>query len=329
MTANTSPTFRKGGSAAEEAEKESNANGGRRDRGPDYFSLKEDQSSTVIRLLTDHDDWIYVEQHSFVPTKAAPKGVEKWPKAMTSVCRKDPAFEGHFSDCYICDNKIKNNFGKVASSRIRVWALAVERELVRGDGTEALGGPAKKGVVIGVRDRIDEVDELNADGKPTGAKVNYPRLLVINQPMKGFFANLKALHGLYGTVCDRDFAITRDGLGTDTNYKIVPIDPIPDLKPGTPAWELYTQSVTDREVVLEAIVGEKASDEYYARFFDPTKTVEKDGTIVDSTAATTATGAVAVGGMMNLASASSPSGDTGLSSDMRGKIQALGVPAGS
>lgn len=329
MTANTSPvmTFRKGGSAAEEAEKESNASGGRRDKSPDYFSLKEDQASTVIRLLTDHDDWIYVEQHSFVPTKAAPKGVEKWPKAMTSVCRKDPAFDGHYGDCYICDNKVKNSFGKVASSRIRVWALAVERELVRGDGSEALGGPAKKGVVIGVRDKVDEVDELNAEGKTTGNKVNYPRLLVINQPMKGFFANLKALHGLYGTVCDRDFAITRDGTGTDTNYKIVPIDPIPDLKPGTPAWELYTQSVAERQVNLEVIVAEKASDEYYGRFFDPSKEVDKEGNVTD--VAATATGAVAVGGVMNLPSTTgATASDAGLSADMRDKIRNLGTPTG-
>lgn len=328
MTANTNPvmTFRKGGNAAQEAEKENNASGGRRDKAPDYFSLKEDQASTVIRLLTDHDDWIYVEQHSFVPTKAAPKGVEKWPKAMTSVCRKDPAFDGHYGDCYICDNKVKNSFGKVASSRIRVWALAIERELVRGDGSEALGGPSKNGVVIGVRDKIDEVDELNAEGKPTGNKVNYPRLLVINQPMKGFFANLKALHGLYGTVSDRDFAVTRDGTGTDTNYKIVPIDPIPDLKPGTPAWELYTRTVAERQVVLEAIVGEKASDEYYGRFFDPSKEVDKDGNVSEATGVTAAaTGAVAVGGMMNLQATAT---DAGLSADMRDKIRNLGAPTG-
>ncbi|THA72449.1 hypothetical protein E6R60_26310 [Streptomyces sp. A0642] len=324
MTANTTPTlaFRKGGSAAEEAEKEANANNGGR-KGPDYFSLKEDKASAVIRLLTDHDDWLYVEQHSFVPTKPAPKGSENWPKSMTSVCRKDPAFAGHYGDCYICDNKIKNNFGKVASSRIRIWALAIERELVRGDGTEALGGPTKQGIVIGVRDKVDEVDEIGPDDKPTGNKLRYPRLLLINQPMKGFFSNLKALHGLYGTVCDRDFEITRDGTGTDTNYKIVPIDPIPEIKPGTPAWVKYLESVTEREVVLEAIVAEKASDEYYARFFDPAKDVDKDGNVV---AAGTVTASTTTGGMANLPAASAPDD---ISPDLRSRIAALGVPDAS
>lgn len=325
MTANTSPvmSFRRGGSAAEQAEKEANVSSSGR-RGPDFFGLKEDGESTVIRLLTDHDDWIWVDQHSFVPTKPGPKDAEKWPKSMTSVCRKDNAFEGHYSDCYICDAKLKNSFGKVATPRIRVWALAIERELVRGDGSEALGGPAKQGVVIGVRDKVDEVDELGADGKATGNKLSYPRIIVINMPMKGFFSHLKAIHGLYGTVVDRDFQVTRSGTGTDTEYKFAAIDPIRDatgtnvVAPGTPAWDKYLQAVNEREISLEAIVADKATDEYYARFFDPTKTVEKDGTIVAATAATA--------GVVNLPAADAASGAANISDDLRSRIQMLGTP---
>jgi len=325
VTANTSPvmSFRRGGSAAEQAEKEANVSSSGR-RGPDFFGLKEDGESTVIRLLTDHDDWIWVDQHSFVPTKPGPKDAEKWPKSMTSVCRKDNAFEGHYSDCYICDAKLKNSFGKVATPRIRVWALAIERELVRGDGSEALGGPAKQGVVIGVRDKVDEVDELGADGKATGNKLSYPRIIVINMPMKGFFSHLKAIHGLYGTVVDRDFQVTRSGTGTDTEYKFAAIDPIRDatgtnvVAPGTPAWDKYLQAVNEREISLEAIVADKATDEYYARFFDPTKTVEKDGTIVAATAATA--------GVVNLPAADAASGAANISDDLRSRIQMLGTP---
>jgi hypothetical protein len=318
VTANTTPaiSFRRGGTAAEQAEKEANVSSGGR-RGPDYFSLKEDGDQTVIRLLTDHDDWIYVDQHSFVPTKPGPKDAEKWPKSMTSVCRYDNAFGGHYGDCYVCDAKIKNGFGKLASPRVRVWALAIERELVRGDGTESLGGPAKQGVVIGVRDKIDEVDEFGEDGKPTGNKLQFPRILVINQPMKGFFSHFKALHGLYGTVSDRDFQVTRSGVKTDTEYKIAPIDPIPDVRPGTPAWEKYLQAVAEREVSLEGIVADKASDEYYARFFDPSKSVDKEGNV---TAA-----AAAAGGMVNLP-ADTASGPANISDDLRSRIQMLGTP---
>ncbi|MFD7835561.1 hypothetical protein [Streptomyces sp. NPDC059761] len=314
MTANTM-SFRRGGSAAEEAEKEANASSGGGRRSADYFSLRNDTDSTVIRLLTDHDDWIWVEQHSFVPTKAAPEGAENWPKSMTAVCRKDEAFAGHYNDCYIDDKKLKNIFGKLASSRIRIWALAVERELVRGDGSEALGGPSMKDQVLGVRDKVDDIDELDAEGKPTGVKLHYPRIIIVNQPMKGFFANLKALHGLYGTLCDRDFSVTREGTGTDTNYKIVPIDPLPDLKPGTPAWDKYLQAAQEREINLEAIVAEKASDAYYARFFDPSKHVDKDGNVTAAPAPGT--------GPVNIPAATGGTAQA-LPQDLRDRIRNLG-----
>lgn len=317
MTANTTAfNFRTGGQAAGEADKAAReANKGR--SGLDYFSLPGDGDETVLRLLTDHDDWIWVGQHSFVPTKPAPKDAgEKWPKAMGAVCRADEAFKGHYDGCYICDNKLKNNFGKVAYSQIRVWALAIERELVRGDGSEALGGPAKNGIVIGVRDKVEEVKELGADGKPTGNTLTYPKLLIVNQPVKGFFAKFAALYGLNGTVCDRDFVIKREGTGTDTTYHITGLDPMPSHKPGTPAWDVYMQSLTERQVNLGAIIAEKASDAYYARFFDPRFEVDKDGNV-------TSTGSS--GSLMDLGAASQPSG--GMSADLKAKIQNLGVPS--
>lgn len=322
MTANTMTfAFRTGGNAAADAEKAAaDAAKARRNTGPDYFSLKEDGEQTVIRPVTDHDDWIWVGQHSFVPTKPGPKNAEKWPPSMTSVCRHDAAFSGHYSDCYICDNKLKNSFGKVSFPQIRVWALAIERELVRGDGSELLGGPSKKGVVIGVRDKIDEVEETGTDGKPTGNVLTYPKILVLNQPMKSFFGSLKALHGLYGTVCDRDFVITREGKGTDTTYRINALDPIADLKPGTPAWDKYLQAITERGINLGAIVADKAADAYYARFWDPTKEVDKDGNVTDAGA-----GASAGGGLSNLPSAGPQA--SGYTPDMLERVRQMGLPS--
>lgn len=316
MTANTSQpafNFRTGGNVAEEAEKAAREAMKTRDKTPDYFSLKEDKDTAVVRLLTDHDDWITVEQHNFVPTKPGPKDADNWPKAMTAVCRRDVAFAGHYDDCYICDSKLKDNFGKVAYPKIRVWALAVERELVRGDGSEALGGPSKQGIVVGIRDKVDEIEEKDADGKATGTTLRYPRLLIINQPMKSFFSNLKALHGLHGTVCDRDFVITRDGTGTETAYRFSAMDPVDDVKPGTPTWEKYLQSVAEREINLGAIVADKAADSYYARFFDPTKSVDKDGNVTSAEAGSTSAFAVAP--------AEAPSGP---SADLRARIRNLG-----
>lgn len=319
MTANTTPsiTFRTGGDAAEAAEKAAREANKTRS-GLDYFSLEADGDQTVLRFITDHNDWIFTAQHSFVPTKAAPKDAgEKWPKAMGAVCRHDEAFAGHYTDCYICDNKLKNSFGKVATPQIRVWALAIERELVRGDGSEALGGPTKNGIVIGVRDKVEEVKELNKDGKATGNTLTYPRLLIVNQPVKSFFGGLRALHGLYGTVCDRDFVVKRDGTGTETAYRISALDPMADRKPGTPAWDIYLQSIAERDVNLGKIVADKASDVYYARFFDPSFEVDKDGNV-------TATGAT--GALADLGAATQASGSYS-SADLKARIQSLGVPA--
>ncbi|MGW1436906.1 hypothetical protein ACWD7M_16850 [Streptomyces griseus] len=324
MTANTTPVinFRRGGTAAEEAEKEANGSYGRREA--KFFGLKNDGDQAVVRLLTDHDDWIYVLQHSFIPTKPAPQGAEHWPPSMMAVCRKDEVFAGHYTDCYLCDNKVKNTFGNSGSPYVRLWALAVEREVVRGDGTDALGGPSHKGLVVGIRDKIDEIDELDAEGKPTGVKFRYPRILIINQPMKGFFANLKALYGLHGSVCDRDYEITREGEKKSTNYRMVPIDPLPDVAPGTPHWQQYQTAIAEREINLDVIVAERAADAYYAKWFDPAKDVDKDGNVV---AAGSAVGSVS---MINLdaqgaSAAAAPAAD--ISPDLRSRIANLGVPA--
>ncbi|MFH8483129.1 hypothetical protein [Streptomyces sp. NPDC018055] len=326
MTANTTPVinFRRGGTAAEEAEKEASSGYGRREA--KFLSLRGDGEKAVVRLLTDHDDWIYVLQHSFIPTKPAPQGAEHWPKAMMSVCRKDEVFAGHYTDCYLCDNKVKNSFGNSGSPYVRLWALAIEREVVYGDGTEALGGPAHKDLIVGIRDKIDEIDELDAEGKPTGVKFRYPRVLIINQPMKGFFSNLKALYGLHNTICDRDYEITRDGTGKETNYRMAAIDPVADVAPGTPHWEQYQTALAEREINLDVIVAERATDAYYAKWFDPAKDVDKDGNVVPAGQARP----VGATSMIDLSGTNAPAGAgtvADISPDLRSRIASLGVPA--
>lgn len=315
MTANAMPTFtfNRGGAAAEEADKATS--GVRTSTHADFFSLKDDGEATVIRLLTDHDDWIYVGQHSFVPTKPGPKDAERWPETMMAVCRHDQSFGGYYKDCYICDAKLKNRFGKVASSRVRLWALAVEREVVKGDGSEALGGPERLNTIVGIRDKIDEIHEVDDKGEETGNILRYPRILVINQPMKGFFASLKSLYGLHNTLCDRDYTVTREGTGTDTSYRFTAIDPVPDVKPGTPAWEKWQQVLTEREISLEQMVAHRASDEYFAKWFDPSKRLDKDGKVVASDTP------------VNLP-ADEGSAPTGYSADLRDRIRNLGAPTG-
>ncbi|GAA1978896.1 hypothetical protein [Kitasatospora viridis] len=317
MTANTpSFSFRTGGHAASAAEDEARkAAQSRRSNGPEYFGI-EDGESIILRMLTDDPELIWVDQHSFVPTKAAPEGVDNWPRSMTAVCRKDEALASHFDGCYICDNKLRNNFGHLATPQIRAWAFAVERELVKGDGSEALGGPSKLGVIVGIRDKTVQVEETGEDGQPTGAVHRFPKIIVINQPMKTFFAHFRQMYGLHKTVCDRDYKVSREGTGKDTAYQVSSLDPVPDLKPGTPAWDRYLQTLDTRSFNLAAIIGEKASDAYYARFFDPRFELDKDGNVV----------ATGQGGNALTDLGASPAKPR-MSGDLRAKIRGMGSPS--
>lgn len=319
--------FRKGGDTAEAAEEEARKVAqARRSSGPEYFSLAKDGEQIVIRLLTDDPDVIWVDQHSFVPTKDAPKDAENWPASMTAVCRKDKAFAGHFAGCFICDNKIKNRFGKTSYPNIRIWALAVERELVKGDGTEALGGPSKLGVVVAVQDKIIEVEELDADGNATGTTLRYPKIIIVNQPVNNFYGHFRAMYGLHKTLTDRDYIVTRKGSGTETTYEVTSIDPIPTLKPGTPAWARYEEALVARKIDLGQLVFDKAGDVYYARFFDPKVEVDQDGKIVPAGTAAKAP----VQGIVDLGDQDAPAPQaSALGSTLRDQIRSMGKPQAS
>ena len=320
----TTPTvaFRRGGAAAEVAEEHNReAAKSRRSNGPDYLSLAKDGEEILVRLLTDDPEVIWVDQHSFIPTKKAPADADNWPTKLTAVCRRDKAFEGHFEDCYICKNKVKNAFNKTSYPQIRVWALAVERELVKGDGTEALGGPEKKGVVVAVRDKFVEIDQLDADGKETGEKLRYPKIIVINQPVNNFYSHFRQMLGLYKTLTDRDYLITRKGSGTDTEYVVTSMDPIESLKPGTPAWQRYLETLVARKIDLNEIVMGKANDAYYAKFFDPAFEVDKDGKVVPAGTAAKAEGVVDVDDQPAPAKT-----EGGLAPSLRDQIRGMGAP---
>lgn len=274
MTA-TAPAFRKGGEGAAEASKSQSFARGNR---IGYLSLDANEK-VIVRYITEYADWIYVAQHSSCPTKNKPQGFDgKWPQAMTAICRYDPAFEGIYSDCYICDAEIQNKYGKRVSNATRIWALAVEREEVIGDGSDALGGPDMKGKRVGCTDVMEEVDEVGPDGKETGNKIVQRKYVIVNFAHKNFFSGLAACNSEYGSTTDRDYRITRTGAETDTIYSHFPLAETPNLKPGTPKWqEKYLDDLAAREIDLGTIVAEKASDDFYARFFDPTKTVKPRG----------------------------------------------------
>lgn len=287
--------FTKGTSAAETLIKqEEAARAASRDPSRvDFWSLAKDDDSCFLRFLTEADEIITVKQHTGVLTKAAPEGVAKWPKAMGAVCRRDPQLD--FEDCYICDNKLKNSYGNDSWPANRSWALAVLRT-AQGDD---------------VIDVMEEYEILDADGKPTGKKGNRPTIVVVNQSWKLFFS---AIHHQYiaqpmaakRTIRNRDFYIRRSNTGKDTTYGITAMDATPELAPGTEAWKVYEDVLAERGVDLEKIVIGQADDLYYARWFDVTKAVDKEGKITSTGATISESSAAVYSGELDQQAAMSP-----------------------
>lgn len=269
MTA-AAPAFRKGGEAAQEASK--NSGGGFRKT--NFFGIEENEQA-VLRYLTDKDDWIFVDQHAGAVTKPAPKDFEgNWPKSMPAVCRHDEAFAGMFDGCYICDNKVQNTYGKVSKPTVRIWALACLREEVIGTKELVEQGVCTEdqiGKRIGFTDATRKVPKFDDEGKAIeGEEVEERAIVVVNMAPNNYFNALTATGQVYGgTVCDRDYVVKRSGKGTDTEYSNVPLDATPNLKPGTESWKRYEKAIEEQGLDLGTLVMDRASDEYYGRFWDP------------------------------------------------------------
>lgn len=258
-----------------------------------YFALG-DGETTFLRLIDDSPDWIFINQHGFVPTKGAPKDWEakdgkKWPERMNAVCRKaknegDLVFPEHGGKCFICDEMRGNaraKDGKYHPS-IKLWARAIVRDEIKGTAAMVDAGLIEKhevGTTVGFQDREIEVQETDKDGKAVGEPKKQPEVVVINMGMKNFFGALQASYDAYGTVLDRDYRITRHGTGLESEYDIVPMDPIMTKDPETERMVKFTlakESVREpylKLLDLEEVITEQASDRHYATFFDTTKEI--------------------------------------------------------
>ena len=310
MTEATRSRFSRGGDEAEEMAKSTGGGGGRRRAA--FLSLKEGES-TVLRYLLDQPQWYNTMTHTGVPTKAKPKdwpADSNWPSGMPAVCRYDKAFAEDkaagfpaiHTDCYICDAKVENSYGRVSKPQPRHWTLAVVREEVIGTQQMVDAGqiePNQVGQRVGFKDRLREVEVPKKDDKgefvknPDGTlameTVTERDIIVVNQPMKNYFGGLNTMYSVYKTVCDRDYHVTRYGSGTDTDYRHVPLDKTDDLMPGTEKWKRYTTAIEEmgEAADIEALITERASDEYYALFFDPNKQAPSRSATGDSAAPAT------------------------------------------
>jgi hypothetical protein len=279
VTTTAKPKFGKGGAAAEEAEEIARRAGGKHFHRVPFFNIKDGETET-LRYLTDSPDWIFVKQHAFVPTKNKPEDYKgtKWPESMPATCRHDDAFEGMYDDCYICDSGITNMYNKPCNPQVRVWALAVRRDEVRGTQEMADAGqiqPEQVGTILGYRDAMREVEETDAEGNTTGKTRQEMDIVLVNMAVSNYFGGLQAAYGTFGTVCDRDYKVNRKGEGKDSEYHHINLDKTPSLMPGSEKWARYEKAIEDQKIDLGEIIADRATDDYYARFFDPNKTPAK------------------------------------------------------
>ena len=252
----------------------------------EYFGM-DDGDTLFLRFITDSPQWLYVDQHMAVPTKNPPadhKADAKWPTMMPAVCRYWKGWKGHFKDCYVCDSKMKDKWGKEMKPKSRVWAIACVREEVLGDGTEDMGGAAMKGKRIGFKDATREIEEKDEKGEPTGKKTLERRLIVINMSSFQFFDGLQSIYTTYGTVCDRDYIVRKQGDGKDAKYPILPMDPVAGCNPQNAEWwKKYDDAIAEQKINIKEIVYKRAEDEYWALFIDPNRTAAPSATTATAT----------------------------------------------
>lgn len=264
-----------------------------------FLELKSDGDQAVLRFIDDGDDWVFAKQHNFVPTREKPedwKSDRKWPEQMNATCRFDEAFGGYYADCYIDTMHNPGNKSGKYTAPIRVWARAIVRDEVLGTPDMVIpdaetkrearnaGGILQRevGKPVGYTNATVEVDVLDAEGKATGKKITVPKVIVVNQPRSTFFAGLQGYFNAHGTVLDRDYLITRDGVGKDTNYLITDAGETPDWDLSEPKHmrALLEEIGENRLPNLHKMVADRATDDFYGFWFDPSyerKSRKKDG----------------------------------------------------
>lgn len=277
--------FGRGAAAAEQAVKDNRPAQFERN---EFFKIEEDGGEAIIRLVHDGDEWYHVKHHGFVPTRPADPSwdeekTKKYPTRMGATCRRDKAFD--YGECYICDHlheRVKNDKTKNGKyyPTIRYYVPAVMREAVLGTQEMIDAGeiPATVRVrgeevstidrVIGYKDQMVEYQPVDADGNPDGPVKTKPRVVIINLAHDNFFVHLQGFYEVPNdeeecTVLDRDFRVRREGLKTETKYKIRPLKPVKGHDLRDPATRAKYDTID-----IEKIMTDLASDEYYDQFFD-------------------------------------------------------------
>jgi hypothetical protein len=283
--------FRQGTEAAKEA-----SSRGPSSRMVDFLRM-EDGQLLFCRFLTDHYEITEAMVHTMYPTKPKPEGYEgNWPKTISAVCRNTKLGDGQpmFPDgCYACQHP-KMDDGKPRAAVARTYGLLVVREEVLSDGTEKYVRPGSnppqiipQGQRAGWRDKKREYQAYDFNtNQPVGGVEMVPDVLLAEMGWKNFWSDIEGIAQLFQTICNQEMTIRRTGSGmNDTEYHIVGL--------GTSSYDMRDPKVLAKygiEVVgyddmgrpikkypphysIPHLLYARASDEYYARWIDPTKSV--------------------------------------------------------
>lgn len=207
--------MRVGLSALETPAKSGGSGGGGMGRYLSYFILGDGETKTV-RFLTDATDLVAVKFHEFIQDKNG--------KFQNFVYAPD--YHGGGEDWvakYGGKTTDYNTKEPVDSKpRERIVGIAVEREEIQ---VEENGRK-----VIKTQDKL-----LTFEGKD--GKTYPARNFMVVKQYNAFWRQLAGYHQEFGTICDRDYKITRTGTGRDIVYSIIPKTPDPD-------WNLDGTSMT-------------------------------------------------------------------------------------
>lgn len=272
-------------------------------RGPssrmvDFLRL-DDGQLLFCRFLTDAHEIMDAMVHSMYPTKPKPEGYEgNWPKSISAVCRNTKMGDGSpmFPDgCYCCSHP-KIDDGKPRAATARTYGLLVVREEVVSDGSEKFVRPGSnppqiipKGQRAGFRDKKREYQAFDFNtNQAVGGVEMIPEVLLAEMGWKNFWSDIEGIAQLFGTVCNQEMTIRRSGSGmNDTEYHIVGLGNSPHDMRDPAVLAKYGIEVTGYDDMgrpikkfpdyysIPHLLYNRASDDYYARWIDPTKTVTK------------------------------------------------------
>lgn len=182
--------------------------GGTTGRYLNYFILA-DGESKVVRFLTDMDELAVAKFYEFIQDK---NGKFQNFVVAPDFYADDPTWRGQ--------DWVKLFGGKTTDyttkelvdpkPRERIVGLAVEREEVP---VESSGRRTLR-----TQDKISEFE--GKDGKTYAAR----NFLIVKQ-YKTFWQTLIGYYHEFGTICDRDYKISRTGTGRDIVYSIIPKNP--------------------------------------------------------------------------------------------------------